>query len=64
MTIDEAITILQNISSLTNTAGPDVRMKAFRLGRDALKTIKELRNYPFPDGVVQLPGETLPVKDN
>jgi len=34
--------------------------KALQLAIEALKTIKELRHYPFPDGVIQLPGEEIP----
>ena len=31
---------------------------AFQLGIEALKVVLEIRHYPFPDGIVCLPGET------
>jgi len=58
MTIDEAIEILQrDIDEHYCLEGKSVD-EAHRLGIEALKTIKEMRHYPFPDGIIKLPSET------
>lgn len=40
------------------SADPEVLNKAKALSIEAMKAVQEIRNYPFPDGIVQLPGET------
>lgn len=37
---------------------PADTLDALQLLIEAGKVIKEWRHYPFPDGVIQLPGET------
>lgn len=58
MTLDEAIRIksLEGEEFLLLTLN-DID-EADRLSIEALKAIKEWRHYPFPDGVIRLPGET------
>jgi len=58
MTIDKAIECnTEFLEPLEHTKDTDT-YKALAMANEALKTIKEMRHYPFPDGVVQLPGET------
>ncbi len=59
MTIPEAIDFLNALNG--NVEGePKANQRAIQLGIEALKVIVELRHYPFPDGVIQLPGEEIP----
>jgi len=58
MKLDKACEILDNIlSRLSIQEEPDDR-KAIELGREALKAVKKMRVYPFPDEILHLPGET------
>jgi len=51
----EILTILEKTLAPTMAAdGTD----AIKLGVEALKTVLEMRHYPFPDGIIKLPGET------
>lgn len=34
------------------------RLEAMKLGIEALKAIKKMRHFPFPEEILQLPGET------
>ncbi len=59
MKIDKAIEVLSlSANQGTTTFNPDYKA-AQLLGIEALKTVKAIRHYPFPDGVIILPGETL-----
>jgi len=59
MTINKAIELLQlNLAAPGSVPIEDLN-EAQKLGIEALKTILALRHYPFPDGVMQLPGEIL-----
>ena len=58
MTIEKAIEILQDLLREGPQFPPDDRREAVQLGIEALKTVKDMRNHPFPDGVIELPGET------
>lgn len=58
MTIDEAI------KELTKQLGPKYSTpdtdfhNAMKLGIEALKTVRDVRRWPFPESIILLPGET------
>lgn len=58
MTIDKAIEILKFESRRPFNFANHDRANALELGIEALKTVRDMRHYPFPDGIVELPGET------
>lgn len=58
MKIEKAIEILEDGLRFVEPGDSPDKPDAVQLGIEALKVIKELRHYPFPDGIVQLPGET------
>ncbi|MBA7535575.1 hypothetical protein ES705_27833 [subsurface metagenome] len=58
MNLDKAIEINEHIHSELQRAATVEELNAIKLGIEALKTIKEMRLYPFPDQILQLPGET------
>jgi len=58
MKLEKAIEIL---TRLERTLAPTMAASgtdAIRLGIEALQTIQLIRHYPFPDGILKLPGET------
>ena len=58
MRIEEAIEINNSILDGTYDHRDEDMEIALKLGIEALKTVREMRHYPFPDGIIQLPGET------
>ena len=58
MKIEKAIEILTSELSLVRGIGTQSRIDAIKLGIEALKCVKEIRHHPFPESVLQLPGET------
>jgi len=58
MKLPKAIEILYDLIGEGPQFSPDDRRDAVKLGIEALKTVRDMRHYPFPDGIVQLPGET------
>ena len=58
MKLDKAIEILQEHIEWCKEAHEADICSATRLGIEALKAIKAMRHYPFPDEILQLPGET------
>jgi len=59
MTIEEAIGFNQALEKDLRAKGMTTFAEAQQLGIEALKCVKEIRHHPFPDTVLQLPGETL-----
>ncbi|MBA7580033.1 hypothetical protein ES708_21919 [subsurface metagenome] len=58
MTIDEAIQMLAALSKDTNAKKMPTITASIKLGIEALKAVAKMRHYPFPDEILQLPGET------
>ena len=59
MKIEKAIEILQNELNHGFRCGYEDLNDAQKLGIEALECILKIRHHPFPDEVLQLPGETL-----
>ena len=57
MKINEAIKILQSECCVPNSIFMTDKYQAIALGIEALKCVKDIRNYPFPDSILHLPGE-------
>ena len=58
MTAEEAKKVLKSrITQGRIIEGKDL-WDACQLGIEALKVVLKIRHYPFPDGVLLLPGET------
>lgn len=55
---EKAKEILFNYVGTGQKAEPVDFNKACRLGAEALGAVLEMRNYPFPDGIVKLLSET------
>ena len=59
MILEKAI----EIETIHNDHNPNFadaeRREAHQLLIEAGKAVLEIRHYPFPDGIVQLPGETI-----
>lgn len=58
MTINEAIEILSTLSRGRYTGEVKKARDAEKLGIEALICVRTIRHHPFPDTVLQLPGET------
>ncbi len=58
MKIKEAIEILELYYREVNIDPPLHFNDALKLGIEALKVISKIRHYPFPEEILELPGET------
>lgn len=58
MTIDEAIDMIASILKDREPYEGGLGNDALNLGIEALKAVAKMRHYPFPDEILQLPGET------
>lgn len=58
MTIEQAIELLQLDLDDPGSIPIEGLNTAKALGIEALKTVHQIRHYPFPDSVILLPGET------
>ena len=58
MKIDKAINILDRYQVEGEAPCGGALDDALKLGIEALKVIKKIRHYPFPDEILKLPGET------
>uniref|UniRef100_A0A6M3M090 Uncharacterized protein n=1 Tax=viral metagenome TaxID=1070528 RepID=A0A6M3M090_9ZZZZ len=58
MKLSKAIEILTHPPSIEDRLEPSAFMNAVKLGIEALEFVRKLRYFPFPDEVLQLPGET------
>ena len=57
MTADKAIEYLDYILKQHPLAEHGDFGQAVKLGIEALKAVAKMRHYPFPDEILQLPGE-------
>ncbi|MBA7590033.1 hypothetical protein ES708_32132 [subsurface metagenome] len=57
MKISKAIEVLTLLSPSNRILSDDDQLDAIKLGIEALEAIQKMRNYPFPDEILQLPGE-------
>lgn len=58
MTLDKAIEILTDILAHVEPGDPPEEHDAISLGSEALKAVRKMRVFPFPDEILHLPGET------
>jgi len=58
MNLPAAIETLEDILTFVRPGDPPEEHEAIKLGIEALKCVKEIRHHPFPESVLQLPGET------
>lgn len=64
MTLEEAIETLRDLTEAIASPCGQKEIDALKLGIKALECVKEIRHHPFPDTVLQLPGETIKSDNN